>query len=163
LSPATDDSALSVATDCTGTVDHRTGTEAPAASTKRKALRLLKVEFPKPDVTLRFLIDESAPPCFRMGGQEGLHSIRIRLSSPWALRCPSAFSAASRARPRCPHAVVPGGQITESHVQPPLQKYFGVLFTQITSLSVAIPHPQEGRIAIVTDVGRGMRWTQAAR
>jgi hypothetical protein len=23
----------------------------------------------------------------------------------------------------------------------------------------AIPHPQEGRIAIVTDVGRGMRWT----
>jgi hypothetical protein len=23
-----------------------------------------------------------------------------------------------------------------------------------------IPRPQEGRIAIVTDVGRGMRWTQ---
>jgi hypothetical protein len=45
-------------------------------------------------------------------------------------------------------------------VQPLLQKYFGSLFTQITSSSLAIPHPQEGRIAIVTDVGRGMRWTR---
>jgi hypothetical protein len=47
-------------------------------------------------------------------------------------------------------------------VQPPSQKYSGSLLTQITSTSIAIPHPQEGRIAIVTDVGRGMRWTQAA-
>ena len=23
-----------------------------------------------------------------------------------------------------------------------------------------VPHPQEGRFAIVTDVGRGMRWTR---
>jgi hypothetical protein len=27
----------------------------------------------------------------------------------------------------------------------------------------AIPHPQEGRYAIVTSVGRGMRWTQRLR
>jgi len=26
-----------------------------------------------------------------------------------------------------------------------------------------VPPPQEGRIAIVTDVGRGMRWTFAAQ
>jgi hypothetical protein len=26
----------------------------------------------------------------------------------------------------------------------------------------AVPHPQEGRIAIVTDVGRGMRWPRFA-
>jgi len=26
----------------------------------------------------------------------------------------------------------------------------------------SVSHPQEGRIAIVTDVGCGMRWTQVA-
>jgi hypothetical protein len=31
---------------------------------------------------------------------------------------------------------------------------------QITSIFSPIPPPQEGRIAIVTDVGSGMRWTQ---
>jgi hypothetical protein len=40
-------------------------------------------------------------------------------------------------------------------VQPLTQKYFGSLSTQITCLFPVIPHPQEGRIAIVTDVGRG--------
>jgi hypothetical protein len=54
---------------------------------------------------------------------------------------------------------LPDGQITGPPVQPFSQKYSGFLFTQITSTSTAIPHPQEGRIAIVTDVGRGMRWT----
>jgi hypothetical protein len=29
--------------------------------------------------------------------------------------------------------------------------------------SPAVPPPQEGRIAIVTDVGSGMRWTLMAR
>jgi hypothetical protein len=33
---------------------------------------------------------------------------------------------------------------------------------QITSILSPIPRPQEGRIAIVTDVGCGMRWTLAA-
>jgi hypothetical protein len=31
------------------------------------------------------------------------------------------------------------------------------------SYNSAIPHPLEGRIAIVTDVGRGMRWTRQRR
>src|SRR6185437_12467713 len=58
---------------------------------------------------------------------------------------------------------LPDGQISGLCVQPSSQKYFGVLFTQITSTSIAIPHPQEGRIAIVTDVGRGRRWTRLGR
>ena len=32
--------------------------------------------------------------------------------------------------------------------------------TQIISLSLAVPSPYEGRFAIVTDVGGGMRWTR---
>jgi hypothetical protein len=48
-------------------------------------------------------------------------------------------------------------------VQPLLQKYSGSLLTQITSISFAIPAHTEGRFAIVTDVGQGMRWTRAAR
>jgi hypothetical protein len=47
-------------------------------------------------------------------------------------------------------------------VQTHFQKYFPSRRTQITSISLAIPSHTEGRIAIVTDVGGGMRWTQAA-
>jgi hypothetical protein len=36
------------------------------------------------------------------------------------------------------------GQIAVSHVQPPSQKYSGVLFTQITSTSFPIPPSQGG-------------------
>src|ERR1700681_83906 len=39
-------------------------------------------------------------------------------------------------------------------VQSHLQKYFRSRLTQITSISAAIPSHTEGRIAIVTDVGR---------
>src|ERR1700694_5548302 len=46
-------------------------------------------------------------------------------------------------------------------VQPLLQKYSASHLTQISSLSRAVPRPNEGRFAIVTDVGRGMRWTRA--
>ncbi|MFZ0723210.1 MAG: hypothetical protein WAM99_20315, partial [Xanthobacteraceae bacterium] len=52
-------------------------------------------------------------------------------------------------------ASAPDGQITQLSVQPPAQKYSGVLFTQITSISLAIPAHTEGRFAIVTDVGQG--------
>src|SRR5437588_812811 len=45
-------------------------------------------------------------------------------------------------------------------VQPLSQKYSCSLLTQITSISAAIPSHTEGRIAIVTDVGSGMRWTR---
>jgi hypothetical protein len=50
---------------------------------------------------------------------------------------------------------LPVGLFRHPPVQPLLQKYFGSLSTQITCLFPVIPHPQEGRIAIVTDVGRG--------
>jgi hypothetical protein len=39
-------------------------------------------------------------------------------------------------------------------VQPHLQKYSRSRFTQITSISFAVPSQTEGRFAIVTDVGR---------
>jgi len=45
-------------------------------------------------------------------------------------------------------------------VQPCLEKYFDFHSTQITGLSCVIPFPIEGRFAIVTDVGFGMRWTR---
>jgi hypothetical protein len=41
-----------------------------------------------------------------------------------------------------------------------LQKYFCFQLTQITSKTLAILFPQEGRFAVVTDVGSGMRWTR---
>src|ERR1700687_4289815 len=47
-------------------------------------------------------------------------------------------------------------------VQSHMQKYFSSPLTQITCISPAVPSHTEGRYAIVTDVGRGMRWTQAA-
>jgi hypothetical protein len=40
------------------------------------------------------------------------------------------------------------------------QKYIASPFAKISIIDSAIPHPREGRIAIVTDVGRGMRWTR---
>jgi hypothetical protein len=48
-------------------------------------------------------------------------------------------------------------------VQSSSKKYFRSLPTQITCISLAIPAHTEGRFAIVTDVGQGMRWTRAAR
>jgi hypothetical protein len=47
-------------------------------------------------------------------------------------------------------------------VQPHSQKYSGSLLTQITSTSTAVPSSLEGRFAIVTNVGYGMRWTRMA-
>ena len=54
------------------------------------------------------------------------------------------------------------GASTPPPVQPFARKYSRSLLTQLTSISIAIPHPQEGRFAIVTDVGSGMRWTRGA-
>jgi hypothetical protein len=56
----------------------------------------------------------------------------------------------------------PAGQITEWRVQPRSQKYFHFLPTQITGISFPVPPLLEGRFAIVTDVGGGMRWTRMA-
>ena len=44
-------------------------------------------------------------------------------------------------------------------VQSRLQKYFRFRLTQITSYP-SPSRPTEGRFAIVTDVGHGMRWTR---
>ena len=43
---------------------------------------------------------------------------------------------------------------------PPPQKYSASHSPQIISITLAIPSHSEGRIAIVTDVGCGMRWTR---
>jgi len=52
------------------------------------------------------------------------------------------------------------GSLIGGCVQPPLQKFFRSLLTQITHISLAIPAHTKGRFAIVTDVGHGMRWTR---
>jgi hypothetical protein len=44
-------------------------------------------------------------------------------------------------------------------VQPVDKKYFSFSEAQISCMTDPIPSPPEGRIAIVTDVGSGMRWT----
>jgi hypothetical protein len=60
--------------------------------------------------------------------------------------------------------ILPDGQINHlichSPVQPLREKYFASRLTQITFKTPAIPSHSEGRFAIVTDVGCGMRWTR---
>jgi hypothetical protein len=48
-------------------------------------------------------------------------------------------------------------------VQPSCEKYSASRSTQINPTTSAIPRPQEGRIAIVTDVGSGERWPRQRR
>src|ERR1700722_16652896 len=57
---------------------------------------------------------------------------------------------------------LPDGQISDFPVQPSSEKYFAFRFSRNSNRASAVPHPSEGRFAIVTDVGRGMRWTLAA-
>src|SRR6516165_8614466 len=45
-------------------------------------------------------------------------------------------------------------------VQSSRQKYFASRLPQISGYLPFIPHPQEGRFAVVTDVGSGMQWTR---
>ena len=59
-----------------------------------------------------------------------------------------------------PADYLPDGQISHLAVQPRLQKYSASPPTQINSKTFAIPSHTEGRFAIVTDVGCGMRWTR---
>jgi hypothetical protein len=47
-------------------------------------------------------------------------------------------------------------------VQMAREKYFAFAVGQIISRTPAVSRPQEGRFAVVTDVGRGMRWTLSA-
>src|SRR5216684_6398483 len=48
----------------------------------------------------------------------------------------------------------------DPRVQPLCEKYFRFRLTQIRCISKPVPCPQEGRFAVVTDVGHGMRWTR---
>src|SRR6266851_10312914 len=59
--------------------------------------------------------------------------------------------------------ILPDGQITHLAVQPLGEKYSASPPTQINSRTCAIPSHTEGRFAIVTDVGHGMRWTRQRR
>jgi hypothetical protein len=54
-----------------------------------------------------------------------------------------------------------GGMMICGRVQSLCQKYFPSRFGQIKSINTAIPHPKRGASRIVTNVGRGMRWTRA--
>jgi hypothetical protein len=58
---------------------------------------------------------------------------------------------------------LPDGQISDLAVESPLQKYFHFHPTQINSTTLPSRPREEGRIAIVTDVGHGMRWTRQRR
>jgi hypothetical protein len=72
------------------------------------------------------------------------------------------LAIAARGRERAALNFRPDGQISASPVQPPSQKYSGSLLRQITCISFPIPAHTEGRFAIVTNVGCGMRWTRMA-
>ena len=56
----------------------------------------------------------------------------------------------------------PTGKSPIKPVQPSHEKYSASRRPQITPTTPAIPRPQEGRIAIVTDVGCGERWPRHA-
>src|SRR5215213_5411423 len=78
------------------------------------------------------------------------------------LRAGFSTNRAAFAREPLPVAL-PDRQITHGLVQCSRQKYSASPLPQITPTTPAIPHPLEGRIAIVTDVGCGMRWTRQRR
>ena len=64
------------------------------------------------------------------------------------------------------HNHLPDGQITSrvtKTVQPFREKYSALFLTQITCLLTPSRAHQEGRFAIVTNVGRGERWTRELR
>jgi hypothetical protein len=68
-------------------------------------------------------------------------------------------SASWHAAAIAPSSDLPDGQFCDFAVQPLPQKYFAFSEAKISCSFPAVPPPQEGRIAIVTDVGCGMRWT----
>jgi hypothetical protein len=55
---------------------------------------------------------------------------------------------------------LPDRQVLRNRVKRLTKKYFAFSETQIRCMFPAVPPPPEGRIAIVTDVGSGMRWTR---
>ena len=62
-----------------------------------------------------------------------------------------------------PRMICPVGQITaagKNHLSSPFAKNISLFQKCKSGVGKAVSCPQEGRIAIVTDVGRGMRWTR---
>jgi hypothetical protein len=59
--------------------------------------------------------------------------------------------------------ICPTGKSATWLSSPPLQKYFHFHPTQINSTTLPSRPREEGRIAIVTDFGHGMRWTRQRR
>jgi hypothetical protein len=55
---------------------------------------------------------------------------------------------------------LPDGLFDDWAVQSSCEKFFASPFGRNRNRATHIPCPQEGRIAIVTDVGCGMRWTR---
>jgi hypothetical protein len=88
---------------------------------------------------------------------------------PVSMWVPALRSSVKDAAPRPGHernllspqsSDLPVGQFVDSCVESSLQKYFGFHSPQIRSRTFRIPSHTEGRFAIVTNVGHGMRWTR---
>src|SRR5579863_2803526 len=58
---------------------------------------------------------------------------------------------------------LPDGQISDFPVQPFGKKYFASRIGRNSNRAIAVPASHEGRFAIVTDVGCGMRWTRSCQ
>ena len=55
---------------------------------------------------------------------------------------------------------MPDRQSREYRVESSRKKYFASRLGRNSFIDSVVPFPQEGRLAIVTDVGYGMRWTR---
>jgi hypothetical protein len=55
--------------------------------------------------------------------------------------------------------ILPDGQISD-FLSSPARKNFPLQLPTKSAASNGVPFPQEGRFAVVTDVGCGMRWTR---
>src|SRR6266436_8490440 len=55
---------------------------------------------------------------------------------------------------------LPDRQSREYRVESSRKKYFASRLGRNSFIDSVVPFPQEGRLAIVTDVGYGMRWTR---
>jgi hypothetical protein len=62
--------------------------------------------------------------------------------------------------PPYPGVICPKGANQRFPVKSRLQKYSDFQKTQISDISLSVPAHPKGAFAIVTDAGRGMRWTR---
>src|SRR6266851_4317909 len=83
---------------------------------------------------------------------------RFRTAQPILRAAPRPGHERNLLSPPC--GDLPVGRFVDRAVQPSLQKYFASVVGRNIPMSLVIPSHTEGRIAIVTDVGHGMRWTR---